>query len=252
MMAARRSDQSSRRRQRRAASATGGRGAGPAQGAGNRGPGGDNHAFWIDPKDPKFLLSGNDSGFRISTDGGGAWKHADLPTSTWFDIAYDMDTPFHVVGSVQDHGSYRLTVDLKGGRDHLTAVASDAVAGQLAANTASIRFDPTNPNVIYFSSTGGNAGRTDLSVQGAPRGGGGGAAGAAGNGRGAAAAPAAGPQTHDESAAQARSGRQSVPLPGARAHPALAVRSEDGVPRRAVSLPLARSRRHVGKSSVAI
>src|SRR4029079_9579956 len=70
----------------------------PAAGGGGRGIGGDNHAMWIDPKDPKFMLSGNDSGFRVTTDGGQSWRRADLPTETLFDIAYDMDTPFRIYG----------------------------------------------------------------------------------------------------------------------------------------------------------
>jgi photosystem II stability/assembly factor-like uncharacterized protein len=162
--------------------------AGRGAGGGGRGatgsPGGDNHAFWIDPKDPKFLLSGNDSGFRVTTDGGATWKRADLQISTWFDIAYDMDTPFHVVGSVQDHGSYRLAVDLRNGRDHLNAVATDSAAGGIGGEYCEHKIDPTNPNIIYSEKVT----RTDLSVTAPPRGGGPPTPNAAG------AAASAGPQ----------------------------------------------------------
>jgi len=148
-------------------------GGAPGGGGMGRGPGGDNHAYWIDPKDPKFMLSGNDSGFRITTDGGGAWKHAELPTSTWFDLAYDMDTPFHVVGSVQDHGSYRAVVDLRNGRDKLNAIPFESAPGGEGSEHA---IDPTNPNIIYSISSYGDITRTDMSAPaGARRGGGGGA-----------------------------------------------------------------------------
>ena len=53
------------------------------------------------------LVLGNDSGFRVSTDGGQTWRRADLPVQTVFSMNYDMDTPFRVYASVQDHGSYR-------------------------------------------------------------------------------------------------------------------------------------------------
>lgn len=165
----------------------------PAAGAGRGGPGGDNHAWWIDPKDPKFLLSGNDSGFRISTDGGLTWKRADLPVGTWFDIAYDMDTPFHVVGSVQDHGSYRGVVDLSGGRANLKAVAFEG--GMPGGEGSQHAIDPTNPNIVYGIGTYGDIVRQDLSVGGGRRGAGApapvatgavaGAAGANANGRAA-------------------------------------------------------------------
>jgi hypothetical protein len=137
----------------------------------------------------------------VTTDGGATWKHADLPISTWFDVAYDMDTPFHVVGSVQDHGSYRLTVDLSKGRDHLTPVASDPGSGAIGGEYCEHQIDPTNPNIIYSEKVT----RTDLSVAAAPRGGGpppaavaaaggagAGAAGGAGGAGGAGANAAAG------------------------------------------------------------
>ena len=160
-----------------------------AREAAGRGLGVDNHAWWIDPKDPKFMLSGSDSGFRLTTDGGLNWKHADLPTSTWFDIAYDMDTPFHVFGSVQDHGSYRLVVDLRNGREHLNAVATDSGATGIGGEYCTHQIDPTNPNIIYSDKVI----RTDLSIPAPPRGRGAGANAAAG-GRGAAPLKPAGPQ----------------------------------------------------------
>jgi hypothetical protein len=160
-------------------------GAGAAGGGGGgRGPGGDNHGWWIDPKNPKFMLSGNDSGFRITTDGGATWRFAPMPTSTWFDIAYDMDTPFHVVGSVQDHGSYRMVVDLRNGRENLQPVTAESAPGGEYCTHA---IDPTNPNIVYASSLS----RTDLSVAGGGRGGGGGG-GAAGAGAARAGGAGAG------------------------------------------------------------
>jgi photosystem II stability/assembly factor-like uncharacterized protein len=175
------------------AGAAGARGAG----GGGRGPGGDNHAYWIDPKDPKFMLSGNDSGFRITTDGGQTWNHAPLPTSTWFDMAYDMDTPFHVVGSVQDHGSYRLTVDLKNGRSNLAAIPAEG--GMPGGEGSQHAIDPTNPNIVYGIGSYGNIVRSDLSVAAGDRRGGGGANAAAGGG---AATAVAGGQGAGRGAAQ--------------------------------------------------
>lgn len=125
--------------------------------------GGDNHAMWIDPKNTKFMVSGNDSGFRVSVDGGTTWKHANLPTQTFFDIAFDMDTPFHVIGSVQDHGSYRSVVDLSNGRESLKAVAFENGPG---GEYTTHEIDPRNPNLIYADKLN----RTDLSIVAAPRG----------------------------------------------------------------------------------
>jgi photosystem II stability/assembly factor-like uncharacterized protein len=162
-------------------------GAPPAGGGGGRGVGGDNHAMWIDPKNTQFMLSGNDSGFRVSTDGGQTWRRADLPTETLFDIAFDMDTPFRVYGSVQDHGSYRAVVDLGNGRDNLKAIPFENAPGGEYCEHA---IDPRNPNIVYSDALT----RTDLSIPAAPRGrGGAGAAGRAGGG-GAGAGVPPGPQ----------------------------------------------------------
>jgi photosystem II stability/assembly factor-like uncharacterized protein len=153
--------------------------AGPG-GGGRGGPGGDNHAMWIDPKDPKFMLSGNDSGFRVTTDAGATWKRAALPTSTFFDIAYDMDKPFRVYGSIQDHGSYRAPIDLSnGGVAGLKPITWENAPGGEYSEHA---IDPTNPNLVYWASNTG-ASRTDYSIpapEGRRGGGGGGGGGRAG------------------------------------------------------------------------
>jgi photosystem II stability/assembly factor-like uncharacterized protein len=65
-------------------------------------------------------------------------------------MAFDMDTPFRVYGSFQDHGSFRGVVDC----EHA--------------------IDPRNPNIVYS----GKLDRTDYSVPAAPGGRGGGGAGA--------------------------------------------------------------------------
>ena len=133
--------------------------------------GGDNHAMWLDPKDPKFILVGNDGGFRISSDGGATFTRAPIPTSTFFDAAYDMDTPFRVYGSVQDHGSFRGVIDLRNGRDNLQPeVFEGAPGGEGSAHA----IDPIDPNIVYSEGTYGALTRSNLApapAAGAPAGG---------------------------------------------------------------------------------
>lgn len=144
----------------------------PPAGSGGRGAGGDNHGLWIDPKDRHVLVLGNDSGFRVSTDGGQTWRRADLPVQTVFSMNYDMDTPFRVYASVQDHGSFRAPIDISGGRDSLKGMPwENAPGGEYTQHAV----DPRNPNIVYS----GKLSRTDYSIPAAPRGRGAGAAGAA-------------------------------------------------------------------------
>ena len=138
-------------------------GAPPPAAGGGRGAGGDNHGMWIDPKNPHFLVLGNDSGFRTSTDGGQTWRRADLPVQTVFSTNFDMDTPFRVYASVQDHGSYRAAIDISGGRDNLKAIPWESAPGGEYTQHAA---DPRNPNILYS----GKLTRTDYSIAGGGRG----------------------------------------------------------------------------------
>ncbi|HQX83118.1 MAG TPA: hypothetical protein PKW63_15230, partial [Vicinamibacterales bacterium] len=155
---------------------------GPPAGTGGRGQGGDNHGLWIDPKSPHTLYLSNDSGFRISNDGGQTWRMAALPVQTVFSMNYDMGTPFKVYASVQDHGSYRGAIDLSNGRDNLKPMAWESAPGGEYTQHA---VDPRNPNIVYS----GKLSRTDFSVPAAPRGG-----GAGGRAAGAGAVAPTGPQ----------------------------------------------------------
>lgn len=144
----------------------------PPAGGGRGGAGGDNHGMWIDPKNPHFLVLGNDSGFRVSTDGGQTWRRADLPVQTIFSMNFDMDTPFRVYASVQDHGAFRAPIDISNGRENLKAIPWEGAPGGEYTQHA---VDPRNPNILYT----GKLTRTDYSVP-APAGGRAGGAPAAG------------------------------------------------------------------------
>ena len=69
---------------------------------------GDYHALWIDPRDPRYMVAGNDGGLGISHDRGETWAFvANLPLGQFYHVAVDMDSPYHVYGGLQDNGSWR-------------------------------------------------------------------------------------------------------------------------------------------------
>ncbi len=125
-------------------------------------PGGDHHGLWIDPQNNHYLVNVFDQGFAISYDRGKTWKDSslNLPVCQFFNIAYDMDTPFHVFGSMQDHGSFRGVVDLSAGRDKIRAVDFEGAPGGEGSTHA---IDPTNPNIVFSSGFYGTLTRSDLS-----------------------------------------------------------------------------------------
>jgi len=130
-----------------------------------RGMHGDHHGLWIDPDNSNYLVNVNDGGIVISYDKGKTWKTFthNLPLCQFFNISCDMDTPFRVYGSMQDHGSFKGTVDLGRGRDNIQAVNFERAPGGEGTSHA---IDPTNSDVIYSSGFYGSLSRTDLSIPG--------------------------------------------------------------------------------------
>jgi len=125
----------------------------------------DHHGLWIDPDNSNYIVNVNDGGIVISYDKGKTWRQFlhNLPVCQFFNIAYDMDTPFRVYGSMQDHGSYRGVVDLSRGRNKIPVVDFERAPGGEGSSHA---IDPTNPNIVYSAGFYGRIDRTDLSVPG--------------------------------------------------------------------------------------
>ncbi len=68
---------------------------------------GDHQAMWIDPTDPRYILEGSDGGWQVSRDGGKNWDVVNTFAFTQFyHINYDMQTPYHVCGGLQDNGNW--------------------------------------------------------------------------------------------------------------------------------------------------
>jgi photosystem II stability/assembly factor-like uncharacterized protein len=68
---------------------------------------GDHQAMWIDPIDPRYILEGSDGGWQVSRDGGRNWDVVNTFAFTQFyHINYDMQTPYHVCGGLQDNGNW--------------------------------------------------------------------------------------------------------------------------------------------------
>jgi photosystem II stability/assembly factor-like uncharacterized protein len=72
----------------------------------------DHHALWIDPTNSNYIINGNDGGVVLSYDGGTTWKNffRKIPTTQFYNVTYDMSTPFNIIGSVQDEGSFMASI----------------------------------------------------------------------------------------------------------------------------------------------
>jgi len=112
---------------------------------------GDHHGLWIDPQNPNYLVNTNDGGICVSYDRGENWRSLieGLPAVQYFTLNYDMDTPFRVYGSVQDHPSFRGEVDLNRGRNNIRPIEFEIAPGGEASHHF---IDPRDPNLVYSQS----------------------------------------------------------------------------------------------------
>jgi len=126
-----------------------------------RGMHSDHHGLWIDPNNSDYLVNCNDGGVVISYDKGASWRQFthNVPVVQFFNLWYDMDSPFHVYGSVQDHGSRRGIVDLSRGRDRIPSQDFESAPGGEGSSHA---IDPRDPNIVYSAGFYGSISRTNL------------------------------------------------------------------------------------------
>ena len=69
-------------------------------------PHSDHQSMWINPKDGKHILLGNDGGLYRSYGGGARWDHLNtqMPISQFYSIMTDNARPYNVYGGMQDNG----------------------------------------------------------------------------------------------------------------------------------------------------
>ncbi len=107
----------------------------------------DNHAMWIDPDDPDYVLVGCDGGVYESFDRGANWLFKEnLPITQFYRVSVDTSEPFYYVyGGTQDNntlGGPSRTLRKSGisNEDWFITVGGDGYETVI---------DPTNPNIVY-------------------------------------------------------------------------------------------------------
>lgn len=68
----------------------------------------DHHAIWVNPKDSRHLILGNDGGVYVSFDTGASWINCNSPSvGQFYAVAVDMEEPYNVYGGLQDNGVWK-------------------------------------------------------------------------------------------------------------------------------------------------
>jgi photosystem II stability/assembly factor-like uncharacterized protein len=117
----------------------------------------DIHAIWVNPQNADIVYIGTDGGGYRSLDGGYLFEmFMDLPISQFYHVSVDDAKPFNVYGGLQDNGSWYGPSASPGGVEN-----KDWRFSNWGDGFYSFRH-PTDPNIVYSESQGGNLVRVNL------------------------------------------------------------------------------------------
>jgi photosystem II stability/assembly factor-like uncharacterized protein len=111
---------------------------------GIRPPHGDNHDLWINPRNNRILVEGNDGGATVSLDGGHTFSSQyNQPTGQFYRVFADNGFPYRLYGAQQDRETVSLPSQAGGG----ISVADEYGVG--GGESAQISMDANNPRYVY-------------------------------------------------------------------------------------------------------
>ena len=120
---------------------------------------GDFHAMWINPENSNHMLLGSDGGIHYSYDRGLTWDFVNtLALGQFYEVGYDMETPYNIYGGLQDNGSWGGPVRTRY-QQGITNEDWFRVGGGDGFYT---QIDPNDPTTVYVESQNGNLRRLDL------------------------------------------------------------------------------------------
>jgi photosystem II stability/assembly factor-like uncharacterized protein len=117
---------------------------------------GDHHDLWIDPKNPKHVVTADDGGLWISYDGANRWwKCNNLPVSQFYHVSIDDKDPYQVYGGLQDNSSWA------GDSEYPDGITNSRWENLYGGDGFWVFADPSDPNFAYAEAQGGFIGRVD-------------------------------------------------------------------------------------------
>jgi photosystem II stability/assembly factor-like uncharacterized protein len=116
----------------------------------------DNHDLWINPRNPRAMVLGDDGGAAVSLTAASAWStEQNQPTAELYRVAVDNRYPYRLYSAQQDNS----TVSIASFNDSDGGGGYQDVGG---CESSHIAVDPQHPAVIYAGCFGGAISRTDL------------------------------------------------------------------------------------------
>lgn len=113
-------------------------------------PHGDNHDLWIDPRNPRRMIEGNDGGACVSFNGGASWSTIyNQPTAQFYHLTTDTRFPYYVYGTQQDNSAIAVP-----SRSHKGAIPYGDCYPVGSSESGHIQVRPDNPNVVFSGAIG--------------------------------------------------------------------------------------------------
>ena len=108
-------------------------------------PHGDHHDLWIDPRDPRRMINGNDGGATVSLNGGESWSSIyNQPTAEFYHVTTDTRTPYRVYGAQQDNTT--IAVPSRSPLAGITRSDAYAIGG---GESGYIAVRPDDPDIVF-------------------------------------------------------------------------------------------------------
>ena len=118
----------------------------------------DHHALWINPKDPRHLIIGNDGGVAISHDRSETWVWMpNLLGAQAYHVEFDMQTPYHVCAGLQDNNTWCGPSAVRTN----SGINNDDWYVISGGDGFQPLMDPTDSRIVYAESQDGRMSRTD-------------------------------------------------------------------------------------------
>jgi photosystem II stability/assembly factor-like uncharacterized protein len=120
-------------------------------------PHGDNHDLWIDPRNPRRMIEGNDGGACVSFTGGLSWSTLyNQPTAQFYHVTADSRFPYRLYGAQQDNTT--LCVPSRSAKGAIMVTDCYPVGG---GESGYIAVRPDNPDVVFAGGIKGQLTRYD-------------------------------------------------------------------------------------------
>lgn len=108
-------------------------------------PHSDNHDLWIDPRDPRRMIEGNDGGACVSFDGGASWSTIyNQPTGEFYHVTTDSRVPYRLYGAQQDNTT--ISVPSRSDAGAITFAECYTVGG---GESGYLAVRPDDPDIVY-------------------------------------------------------------------------------------------------------